>query len=376
MFTLQNTWREIRETQPVGHGLGNLFPTRWLEQIPAEHETLTMEEIAQTDWMEWGVPYWSRQLIGAANTLADAAKPDGHFCFVPLWSKHEQGWIPKADANCEDAVWLFTGNPKKEPQAFVSFAGCESVPPYLTDAVSGERRKKEPRPAVILCPGGGYEMLSYYSEGVQLAQRMERDGGYKAFILNYRIKPNFYPLPQADLALAILHVRSHAAEYGIDPHRIVIVGSSAGGHLCVSETLWHGELREYVLKTHPDAERLSGFSARPDGVGLLYPVVSFSEDFHEGSFLGNTGGDKVLQEKLSVEKHDLSDFPPTYAYANLDDDCVPENNTTRLDLALSRAGVAHLCSHFPSGGHGIGLGYGTSAERWSEEFLAFMDQNV
>ena len=63
--------------------------------------------------------------------------------------------------------------------------------------------RKRSVPAVIFCPGGGYEMLSYYSEGVQLAQRMERDGGYKAFILSYRIQPNTYPQCQMDLALAI-----------------------------------------------------------------------------------------------------------------------------------------------------------------------------
>lgn len=63
-----------------------------------------------------------------------------------------------------------------------AFDDCASVPPYPSAAVCKERRQEKKRPAVIFCPGGGYEMLSYYSEGVQLAQRMERDGGYKAFI--------------------------------------------------------------------------------------------------------------------------------------------------------------------------------------------------
>ena len=104
------------------------------------------------------------------------------------------------------------------------------------------------RPLVLICPGGGYEMVSFYNEGLQPAQRMERDGGYKAFILCYRIRPNYYPLPQMDLARAVMYVRAHAAEYQVDPNRIVIVGASAGGHLCASEALLHEELKENVLE--------------------------------------------------------------------------------------------------------------------------------
>lgn len=128
----------------------------------------------------------------------------------------KEGWIPKEDQNDEEGVWLFTGNPDVDSQAFMHFDDCASVPPYPSVAVSKERRQEKKRPAVIFCPGGGYEMLSYYSEGVQLAQRMERDGGYKAFILSYRIQPNTYPQCQMDLALAIMHVRAHARQYGID----------------------------------------------------------------------------------------------------------------------------------------------------------------
>ena len=125
-------------------------------------------------------------------------------------------------------------------------------------------------------------MLSYYSEGVQLAQRMERDGGYKALILSYRIQPNTYPQCQMDLALAIMHVRAHARQYGIDENRILVVGASAGGHLCASTAMLHEELKTEIFCVHPELEKLYGrISARPDGVGLLYPVISFTSEYHD-----------------------------------------------------------------------------------------------
>lgn len=63
------------------------------------------------------------------------------------------------------------------------------------------------------------------------------------FILSYRIQPNTYPQCQMDLALAIMHVRAHARQYGIDENRILVVGASAGGHLCASTAMLHEELK-------------------------------------------------------------------------------------------------------------------------------------
>ena len=221
-------------------------------------------------------------------------------------------------------------------------------------------------------------MLSMYSEGIQLAQRMERDGGYKAFLLNYRIAPNCYPQSQMDLALAVMHVRVHAKEYGIDPERIVVVGSSAGGHLCASEAYLYGELKENILeewkkRSKEAAAQYEKVTARPDGVALLYPVISFTLEYHEGSYRNNTKEKPGLREKLSVETHVTADYPPTYAFANEDDGCVPASNTKRLDEALAAAGVPHLCELYPTGDHGVGLAYGCSSRRWSEEMLNFFE---
>lgn len=67
------------------------------------------------------------------------------------------------------------------------------------------------------------------------------------FILSYRIQPNTYPQCQMDLALAVMHVRAHARQYGIDENRILVVGASAGGHLCASTAMLHEELKTEIF---------------------------------------------------------------------------------------------------------------------------------
>ena len=143
-----------------------------------------MAKIKEEDTMEWGQPFLSEALVESANLLEMAAEKK-NFMFVPLWEKDgaTAGWkdgIPDADLNCAEGVWLFTGNPAVDNMAFAHTAGEASVPPYPSEAAAQETKDvTEKRPAVILCPGGAYEMLSMYSEGIQLAQRMERDGGWR-----------------------------------------------------------------------------------------------------------------------------------------------------------------------------------------------------
>ena len=356
MFTKNNTMNEILNTEPVGRAAGNLFPTCFMARVPVEHRDHTMAQIEKEETMEWGAPFLADAFLECANLIKETAETK-KFKYIPLWGENDD-----ASAGDKMSHWK------------------NGIPD--ADLNTEKRNTSGLKPAVILCPGGGYEMVSFYNEGLQPAQRMERDGGYKAFILCYRIRPNYYPLPQMDLARAVMYVRAHAAEYQVDPNRIVIVGASAGGHLCASEALLHEELKENVLENLAKfqkadmVEQYRKISARPDAVGLLYPVISFTSEYHEGSYIYNTNEKPGLREKLSVEFHITSDYPMTYAYANADDGCVPASNTMRLNEALEKAGVKHLCEVYPTGDHGIGLGYHTSAKMWSENMLAFFDQNL
>ena len=102
----------------------------------------------------------------------------------------------------------------------------------------------------------------------------------------------------------------------------------------------------------------------PEMICLSYAFVSFMED--ETCFRNLTGGDKSLREKLSIEKQVKPGYPKTFLWACEDDELAPVNN------ALEQAGVPHLMKLYPTGGHGCGLGTGTSAIGWTNEMLAFM----
>lgn len=103
----------------------------------------------------------------------------------------------------------------------------------IAPSISEIEKDKEKKPAVIICPGGGYEAVCFSGEGTPIMHYMEAQG-YRAFILKYRVAPAMYPAPHEDLALAIQYVRANAEEYGIDENDIMILGASAGGHLCSS----------------------------------------------------------------------------------------------------------------------------------------------
>ena len=109
-------------------------------------------------------------------------------------------------------------------------------------------------PAVIVCPGGSYSWLDMQTEGKEVAQWLQANG-ISAFVLKYRVqgivpyithsrllfRGHQYPDAQDDLQQAIQYVREHAEEYGIDPHRIGVMGFSAGGHLALCGARGRGQ---------------------------------------------------------------------------------------------------------------------------------------
>ena len=175
-----------------------------------------------------------------------------------------------------------------------------------------------------------------------------------AFILKYRVSPAVYPAPQEDLSLAIRYVREHALEYGVDPDNILTLGASAGGHLCASQAA----LAKRVEDT-------------PDKICLCYPVISFTEEPHEGSAELLTGGDTSLRKMLSAENLVTESYPETFVWTCADDDCVPPSNAVRMGAALKKAHVRHELFVYPSGGHGCGLAFSKEAHDWSRAMVEF-----
>ncbi len=210
--------------------------------------------------------------------------------------------------------------------------------------------------AVVICPGGGYHGLAIDHEGQQVAQFFN-EFGVTAFVLRYRLAPGYkHPTMLNDAQRAVQHVRARAAEYGIDPKRVGIMGFSAGGHLASSlATHWHRGMAD-------SADPVARQSCRPDFAILGYPVVTFTatEHMHAGS-KRNLLGDKAdpkLVELMSNEKQVNAETPPTFMFHTGEDKGVPPENSVLFYLALRKAGVPAEIHVYQKGQHGLGLAAG------------------
>ena len=165
--------------------------------------------------------------------------------------------------------------------------------------------KDRKRPAVIICPGGGY---FYTSDRETTPMAMEfLAAGMCAFVLRYSCAPSRFPTALVELATAVKLVRQHAEEWNIDPDKIIVQGGSAGGHLTASlGVFWNHE----VLRSRG----FQGEEHKPNALVLAYPVISGTSHPHVDSFknlLGDEFSDEML-EFLSLEKHVSKDTPPSF----------------------------------------------------------------
>ncbi|WP_260925945.1 alpha/beta hydrolase [Novosphingobium sp. 9] len=227
--------------------------------------------------------------------------------------------------------------------------------------------------AVILLPGGGYEFLAWDNEGEEQA-RWLTERGVTCFILSYRLPgegwANRATVPLQDAQRAVRLVRNKAADFGLDPKRISVLGFSAGGHLAGSIATRFDE------KVYAPIDAADTLSARPDLVGMIYPVVSLSAPFtHAGSrdaLLGK-GASKALRDTGSVENRVTADTPPVFLTASSDDGLVPIGNSLAMYSALLAKQRAAEFHGFDKGGHGFGarLGKDVPASIWPDLFHAF-----
>ena len=213
--------------------------------------------------------------------------------------------------------------------------------------------------AMVICPGGGYGSLARH-EGVDYA-RFLNEQGIAGFVLKYRLGSSGYrhPAMLQDAARAIRTVRAHASEWKLDPQRIGIMGSSAGGHLA-STLLTHFDAG------HPgDADPIEQESSRPSLGVLCYPVITMGEFTHQGSKANLLGKDPApeLVRELSNELQVTKDTPPTFIWHTWEDNAVPVENTLQFAAALRKAGVPFDLHIYQKGAHGIGLG----SAKWDPE---------
>lgn len=206
--------------------------------------------------------------------------------------------------------------------------------------------------AMVICPGGGYGSLAKH-EGVDYA-RWLNESGIACFVLKYRLGSAGYRHPAMlnDAARAVRTVRARASEWGVDPKRIGIMGSSAGGHLAST------------LLTHFDAgdshavDVIERESSRPDVGILCYAVISLGDFRHAGSrdnLLGKTPAPELV-ELLSNELQVTTNTPPCFVWSTEEDKTVKVENSMMFAAALRRNNVPFDLHIYQKGGHGIGLG--------------------
>ena len=213
--------------------------------------------------------------------------------------------------------------------------------------------------AVIICPGGGYHILAYDWEGEDIA-KFWNSKGIAAIVLKYRLPtsesqiiPHKSPLMDAQRAMRL--VRYHAEKWNIDSGKIGIMGFSAGGHLAST-------LSTHFDAGNPEAEDpVERISCRPDFSILMYPVISFTQDFqHSGSHKALLGEnpDPELSRYYSNELQVTPDTPPAILIHASDDTGVPVANSIGYYQALLKNGVPASMHIYPYGKHGFGLATG------------------
>lgn len=225
--------------------------------------------------------------------------------------------------------------------------------------------------AVIICPGGGYRILSFDQEGIQVAKYFNSIG-ISAFVLKYRLPHDSImedksvgPLQDAQEAIRI--VRRNAVKYGIQPSKIGIVGFSAGGHLA-STAATHFQEKVYDVS--------DSTSARPDFAVLVYPVITMGELTHKGSH-DNLLGKNPSKEQIARFSNELqvnAQTPPIFLVHASNDRTVSVLNCIHFYEACIRNNVSAEMHIYEKGGHGFGLATGvqSSQSQWPLAMAAWL----
>jgi acetyl esterase/lipase len=242
--------------------------------------------------------------------------------------------------------------------------------PTLTPFVAGEEVSTGAE--LVICPGGGYGHLADH-EGAGYATFFG-GAGITTFVLKYRLGSDGYrhPAMLQDAARALRLVRSRAAAWQLDPQRIGIIGSSAGGHLA-STLLTHFD------PGSPTAEDpIERVSSRPDLGILCYPVITMTTLTHGGSRRNLLGSDPApgLIELLSSEKQVRSNTPPCFVWHTVEDKAVKVENSLMFATALREAGIPFELHLYENGRHGMGLGphsdAGSDLHPWTVDCLHWL----
>lgn len=208
--------------------------------------------------------------------------------------------------------------------------------------------------AVVVFPGGGYQILAMDLEGTEICDWLT-SRGITCILLKYRV-PNsgptwvdnhrYYPKVQTalqDAQRTIGLVREHAAERHIDPHKVGVIGFSAGGHLVAAVST------HFQQRTYPPVDAADQLSSRPDFAIAAYP----------GHLWLHEDDDRATRDetdlRLRPDIHPTADTPPTFLVMAEDDHVDGVEQALAYYVALQKAGVPTEMHLYAQGGHAFGL---------------------
>jgi acetyl esterase/lipase len=270
--------------------------------------------------------------ISTATALADSWQPSPGHTQMPIWP----GVVPDA-------------KPNPKPESVGPPAGREwwprandvSRPTMTMYAAKGSNTGV----AIVVFPGGGYQFLAMDLEGTEICDWLT-SRGITCVLLKYRVPDSgpttknghsFYPKVQTalqDAQRTLGLVRQHAAEWHVDPHKVGVIGFSAGGHLAAAVST------HFAQRTYPPVDAADDLSCRPNFAILLYP-----------GHLWTPGTDLSLRPDIRVR----TDTPPTFLLHAEDDDVDDVKHSLAYYVALQKAGVPAEMHLYAQGGHAFGL---------------------
>jgi acetyl esterase/lipase len=205
--------------------------------------------------------------------------------------------------------------------------------------------------AVIYAAGGGYIRVAVGANGGDIT-RWLNGLGITVFVLKYRNTEYGHPAPLRDALRAVRTIRSRAAEWGVQPDHIGMLGGSAGGHLAASAG---------TLFDDPDGRtgaELDKVSGRPDFLILAFPVITMQPPFAHAisrrALLGENPTDEA-RHHLSVDEQVTKDTPPTFLVHSSEDTTVPVENSLLFYAAMRKAKAPIELHLYPKGPHGSGM---------------------
>jgi acetyl esterase/lipase len=229
--------------------------------------------------------------------------------------------------------------------------------------------------AILICPGGGYQILASGHEGDDVAFLLNKHG-IAAFVLQYRLPDDACMLnkeivPLQDAQRAIELIRKNASKWNINANKLGIMGFSAGGHLAATAST-------HFLTAY--TENKDNTNLRPDFSILIYPVISFTDALtHQGSRENLLKTPYAMQDEKKIyysnELQVNEKTPPAFLVHATDDETVKVENSFVYYQALKKNNVPVEMHIYSKGGHGFGLNNPTTKEKWMSSAINWLQAN-